>query len=69
MICSCASHCANRCEPGHCPPGTPPCACWCHAKTVKVQKDGRIPAWIYETEGPPDPEGRLRQIVNEDREE
>ena len=30
-------------------------------------KDHPIPADIYETQGPPDPEGRVRKIVREDR--
>lgn len=60
MICNCSAHC---------PSGTPPCACWCHARTVvePSKRDGRIPPEIYETEGPPDPEGRVRQIVSEER--
>ena len=37
--------------------------------SAKEPKDGRIPPWIYETKGPPDPEGRLREIVSEDRNE
>ncbi len=31
-MCCCATHCANTCEPAHCPPGTPPCDCFCHEK-------------------------------------
>jgi len=34
-ICFCAQHCADRCEPAHCPPGTPRCDCWCHAKEAR----------------------------------
>ena len=31
------------------------------------RRDGRIPSEIYETKGIPDPEGRVRKIVREDR--
>ncbi len=35
MMCTCSSHCANRCEPAHCPTTSPTwvtlCPCFCHA--------------------------------------
>lgn len=37
---------------------------------IKVHQrasSGRIPASIYETKGPPDPEGSIRKIVSEER--
>lgn len=39
-MCLCASHCANRCEPACCPPGTRWCRCWCHSDRYLTMQEG-----------------------------
>lgn len=38
MICTCATHCKNNCEPSCCP-SFEKCYCWCHkpSKEIKVE--------------------------------
>lgn len=42
MICTCATHCPNTCEPAHCYPSQR-CDCWCH-KPKEVDLEGHIDA-------------------------
>lgn len=46
---------------------------WDHGATMLTaepsERSGRIPAALYESPGVPDPKGRVRQIVREEREQ
>lgn len=35
-MCTCAYHCANRCEPQHCNEW---CKCWCHAREYTQKRE------------------------------
>lgn len=50
MMCTCAMHCADNCEPQCCPPWAR-CPCWCHKDRWRVQcwRGGVV---FHESSGP-----------------